>query len=96
MNVDVQILDDRLDELDARKRQSIEFKREEALMKEVMIFMHQIRPSRDFMSLTCCTPVDIKRFLVWKDKHGKSQVHRVECAFLGKKKVCLIAIAQFG
>lgn len=61
MNVDVQILDDRLDELDARKKQSIEVKREEALMKEVMKFMHQIRPS-----LSCCTPVDIKRFLAWK------------------------------
>lgn len=54
-------------------------------MKEMMNFNHHIRPSQDLMSLTCNTPVDIKMFLVWKNQHGKSQVHMMECAFLGRK-----------
>lgn len=60
-----------------KKMQSIEAKWEESLIKEKMKVMHQIRPSQDLMSLTCCTTVDIKRFLVWKDQHGKSQVNRL-------------------
>lgn len=33
--------------------------------------------------LTSCTPDDIRRFLVWKDQCGKSQVHKIDCRFLG-------------
>lgn len=69
LNIDDQILNDRLNELDARKTQSIKAKKEEALRKEVMAFMHHIRPGKD---LTCCTLQDIKRFSVWKNQHVQS------------------------
>lgn len=35
--------------------------------------------------LTSCTPDDIRQFLVWKDQCGKSQVHKIDCRFLGNK-----------
>ena len=37
--------------------------------------------------ISSANPDDICRFLVWKGKSGKSQVHSAGCSFLGKKGI---------
>lgn len=37
------------------------------------------------LSITKCTPNDVRRFLVWKDSKGKTIVHKLCCPFLGSK-----------
>lgn len=49
-----------------------------------MKFMHQLQPSRNLVSLTCCAPVDIKRFLMTRPA-WENKVHKVECACLIRK-----------
>ena len=34
------------------------------------------------------TPADICRFLVYKDTHGRTQVHVNSCNFLGQRGIC--------
>ncbi|XP_052707246.1 uncharacterized protein LOC128182570 isoform X2 [Crassostrea angulata] len=80
-SVDVQVLDERLKELDARRSSSLDSKRQDCLKREITEFL--VRMSG--RELTSCTPDDIRRFLVWKDQCGKSQVHKIDCRFLGNK-----------
>ncbi|XP_065922883.1 uncharacterized protein [Magallana gigas] len=80
-SVDVHVLDERLKELDARRSSSLDSKRQDCLKREITEFL--VRMSG--RELTSCTPDDIRRFLVWKDKCGKSQVHKIDCRFLGNK-----------
>lgn len=75
--VDFQVLDERLKELDARKSSLLDSKREDCLKREITEFL--VRMSG--REITCCTPHDIRRFLVWKDQCGKSQVHKIDCRF---------------
>ncbi|XP_056015651.1 uncharacterized protein LOC125660664 [Ostrea edulis] len=81
--VDVQVLDDRLKELDARRSSSLDSKREECLRREITEFIARVSGQ----GIASCTADDIRRFLVWKDQSGKSQVHMIECHFLGNKGV---------
>ncbi|XP_065932254.1 uncharacterized protein [Magallana gigas] len=80
-SVDVQVLDERLKDLDARRSSSLDSKRQDCLKREITEFL--VRMSG--RELTSCTPDDIRRFLVWKDQCGKSQVHKIDCRFLGNK-----------
>ncbi|XP_065927883.1 uncharacterized protein [Magallana gigas] len=80
-SVNVQVLDERLKELDARRSSSLDSKRQDCLKREITEFL--VRMSG--RELTSCTPDDIRRFLVWKDQCGKSQVHKIDCRFLGNK-----------
>ena len=36
-------------------------------------------------SLASASPQDISRFLVWKDRSGKTKVHRTSCKFFGSR-----------
>lgn len=74
-------MDERLKELDARRSSSLDSKRQDCLKREITEFL--VRMSG--RELTSCTPDDIRRFLVWKDQCGKSQVHKIDCRFLGNK-----------
>lgn len=76
-NVDVQVLDERLKELDARTYSSLDSKRQDCLKRETTEFL--VRMSG--REMTSCTPYDIRRFWVWKDQCGKSQVHKIDCRF---------------
>ena len=49
-------------------------------------------------TLLTATPLDIQRFLVWKDSSGKPQIHDKFCAYLGESGVmpckCPIRLAS--
>lgn len=35
-------------------------------------------------TLITCNPYDVRKFLVWRDKFGKTTVHEVKCEYLGR------------
>ena len=81
-------IDDRLRELDARRENSQEVRREEALRRELVEFIGLTRSgSRGVVDLKSCTPDDVRKFLVWKDRFGRSQIHEIKCIYLGRKGV---------
>ena len=52
------------------------------LEKEFLLFLKDECNGRDMMSVS---PEDIRRFLVLKDDRGKTQIHAIDCLFLGKQ-----------
>ena len=78
-----------LDNIDARIKQLFDFdkatsysKQKDSLQKELEQFLYSL-PGH--VTLATVTPRDLCRFLVYKDKNGKTQVHRMGCEFLGQK-----------
>ena len=57
-------------------------KQKDSLRKEFETFL---RSFPGFVTLETVTPRDICRFLVFKDKDEKSQVHRNGCTYIGQK-----------
>lgn len=81
----------KLDEIDARLQQLLDFdkatsysKQKTSLQKELEKFLSAL-PGH--VTLATVTPRDLCRFLTYKDKNGKTQVHRNSCNFLGQKGV---------
>ena len=59
-------------------------KQKDSLQKELDNFLVTLP---GFPSLANVLPQDICRFLVYKDRHGKTQVHIDGCQFLGQKRL---------
>ena len=75
--------------IDARLKQLFDYgqatsysKQKDALKKELERFLSAL-PGH--VTLTTATPRDVCRFLVYKDRHGKTQVHSNNCPFLGQR-----------
>ena len=78
-----------LEDIDARLHQLLMFgqatsyaKQKDSLKNELQKFLASL-PGCPTMAIV--TPVDICRFLVYKDKHGRTQVHCNSCQFLGER-----------
>ena len=82
VDIDVLTLDERLNQLCNFDRATSYAKQKDSLRKELEVFLAAL-PGH--ASLTTATPRDLCRFLVYKDKNGKTQVHRNACQHLGKK-----------
>jgi hypothetical protein len=94
--VDVEVLDDRLRALAERVQAKPYNKKKNAVVHQFHTFLQQCDNLR---SLENAQPVDIRRFLAWKDlHHGKTQVHKISCQYLGKVGVsqcdCPIRLAS--
>ena len=57
-------------------------KQKPRLQADLEQFLASSIPSKIFID---ASPEDIKKFLVFKDAHGKTQVHALGCTHLGKK-----------
>ena len=84
--VDVDKTDIDLESIDQRLRQLMEFyrvtsyaKQKDSLRKEFETFLASL-PGH----ITLATPRDICRFLVFKDKNGKTQIHRNGYKYIGQ------------
>ena len=80
-----------LDQIDAQLQQLLTFdqatrytRQKNSLQKELENFLAALPGSP---TLTTVTPRDLCRFLVFKDTHGKTQVHQHTCGFLGQRGV---------
>jgi hypothetical protein len=89
-------VDFNLHEIDARLQQLWDFdratkyaKQKDSLQKELEVFLCAL-PGH--ITLETVTPRDLCRFLVFKDRHGKTQIHSLHCPFLGQrgKQVCVV------
>ena len=76
-----------LDAIDARVQQLLNYdkttgyaKQKDSLQKELESFLSALPGN---VTLATVTPRDLCRFLVYKDKHGRTQVHRNSCSFNG-------------
>lgn len=81
-DIDWDLIDGRLKELDRETVSSKASKRKNSLYDVFVQFVQQSGQS----SLLNCTPNDVRRFLVWKDKFGKTTVHSIKCEFLGQRE----------
>ena len=78
-----------LDAIDARVQQLFNYdkatsytKQKDSLQKELEGFLFALP---GYVTLATVTPRDLCRFLVYKDKHGRTQVHRNSCTFMGQR-----------
>ncbi|CAC5369874.1 unnamed protein product [Mytilus coruscus] len=89
--VDLKRIDDRIMQLHNQSIDSSHRRRRESLQESFSDFLDILthKPCLDTVS-----PHDVKRFLVWKDSYGKTQIHVKSCINLGKKGVtgCLCPI----
>ena len=58
-------------------------KQKEVLKIELLKFLSQLKPSKD---LSSAVTSDVRMFLVYKEKNGKTIVHNTGCKFIGKLK----------
>ena len=79
--VDLNAIDDRLRQLAVFDQATSYSKQKDSLQKELENFLSSLPGS---ITISTVTPRDICRFLAYKDKNGKTQVHRNGCPHLGK------------
>lgn len=79
---DLKELDDRLRQLSFFDEATSYSRQKESLQRELENFLSSLPGGP---SLASVTPRDICRFLVFKDKDGKTQVHRNGCSLLGQR-----------
>jgi integrase len=78
--IDAGVLNARLRALESTSINSGYSRKKKSLLLELEDFLS--RTSKE--GVNTASPEDVKRFLVWKDKGGKTQVHDISCVFLGK------------
>ena len=77
-DVDWQAMQGGLLELDNRTLSSRVSKKKDSLQN---VFEQSLNQSDK--NMLCCTPNDVRQFLVWKDTFGKTIVHNINCKHLG-------------
>ena len=82
--IDVSTLDARLRELAAVDQATSYARQKHSLQAELEVFLASL-PGRP--TIATVVPRDLCRFLVHKDRHGKTQVHSNGCRFLGQRGV---------
>ncbi|KAK3720979.1 hypothetical protein QZH41_018535 [Actinostola sp. cb2023] len=88
--LDMQPINRRLLELQAIKSSKSYEKQKSSLHRELLGFLASLPASK---TLHSTSPKDLLKFLVWKDRAGKTKVHRLYCTEVGKSKVpCVPAL----
>ena len=82
VNVNLECIDQRLRQLMDFDRATSYAKQKDSLQKEFESFLASL-PGH--VTLATVTPRDVCRFLIFKDKDGKTQIHRNGCDHIGKK-----------
>ena len=80
--LDVITLDDRLSQIARFPASSSYAKQKSSLQKELELFLSSLPFPKD---VSTATPRELCRFLVWKDRKGKTKVHKSSCQFFGRK-----------
>ena len=79
VQIDLPSIDDRLASIRSQRR-SLPYGRQKSLQKQLEDFLSSLPSPKNLQS---AAPIDITRFLVWKDKHGKTKVHTPQCPLFG-------------
>jgi len=83
-SLDIAALDTRLSEISSLSASTRYSKQKSSLQRQLESFLLSLPQPQDIAS---ASPRDLGRFLVWKDRHGKTQVHGMECLFLGQRGI---------
>ncbi|XP_070541609.1 uncharacterized protein [Ptychodera flava] len=75
--VDMEAIDSRLAELQEKAASMPYTQRKSKLQTDFEVFLESMQPPKTLMS---AAPRDILRFLVWKDKGGRTVVHGADCS----------------
>ena len=76
------VIKDRLFELENLIKSTIYMKQKSRLQVELEMFLGNLSIPK---TLANASPEDVRKFLVFKDGNGKTQVHVLSCAHVGKK-----------
>ena len=79
--VDLDVIDDRLRQLALFDQATSYSKQKDLLQREWENFLSSLPGC---LTIATVTPRDICRFLIYKEKNGKTQVNRNRCPHLGK------------
>lgn len=84
---DLDAIDKRIHELHSARISTRYGRQKSSLERELQSFLATLTPSKTIFS---CVPNDVIRYLVWKDRNGRTKVHQQHCQFLGSrlKGVC--------
>lgn len=82
IQIDLSRVDSRLEHLMNYDRTTNYSKQKESLQRELEAFLSALP---NHVTLATATPHDVCRFLVFKDRNGKTQVHVIGCSFLGQR-----------
>ena len=80
VSLDLAAIDDRLEALQKVKSDKPYQKQKSSLQRELERFLHSLSSPKSLLS---ATPQDLTRFLVWKDKGGKTKIHLPQCKHFG-------------
>ena len=82
VSFDLQAIDKRIQELQQQYCSTAYSKQKASLKDEFESFLYALPGQK---SLINALPIDVCRFLVYKDPKGKTQPHRIGCPRIGKK-----------
>ena len=91
MQIDLDGIDNRLQELFDFQHSTRYGKQKDSLQRELESFLTALP---EHVTLATVTPRDIARFLIFKDRNGKTQVHNNGCQFLGKKGIFFVRMSH--
>jgi len=80
VSLDLAAIDDRLEALRKLKSDKPYQKQKSSLQHQLERFLHSLTSPKSLLS---ATPQDLTRFLVWKDKGGKTKIHLPQCKHVG-------------
>ena len=84
LTINLEQIDRRLNQLQNFDKAISYSKQKDSLQKELETFLAGL-PGR--VTLATVTPRDLCRFQIFKDAHGKTQVHHHGCSFLGQRRI---------
>ena len=80
VQIDLPSIDDRLASIRSQRRSLPYGRQKSSLQKQLEDFLSSLPSPKNLQS---AAPIDITRFLVWKDKNGKTKVHTPQCPLFG-------------
>lgn len=83
--IDFKTIEDRLGDLNRCRSAKPYEKQKTSLQRELLNFLASLHISK---SLSSASPADLLKFLVWKDRNGRTKVHKTSCPELGKSNPC--------
>ena len=79
--IDEKALESRINDLTRARNCSQYARQKSSLERELDCFLANLSPPTNIAS---CSPKQVVKFLVWKDKGGRTKVHETNCPFLGQ------------
>ena len=83
VKIDLKDIEDRISELKKIRSNKPYEKQKSSIHRELVRFLASLPTPK---SLSSASPGDIQKFLVWKDKSGRTKVHQMSCPQVGQSR----------